>query len=116
MKRLNERFRWLNPKVVATVLITKLLVLIFGAQAFQLIKDKPLDADNSFLGIWTRWDATHYLKIAESGYTAVGEDRFLIVFFPLYPMSVWCASVLTRDYILAAFLVTGIASIAAGTG
>ena len=114
MKILNKRFRWLNGKVVATVLITKSLVLIFGAQAYQIIKDRHLDADNSFLGIWKRWDATHYLKIAELGYSTAGEDRFLIVFFPLYPMAVWCASVITRDYILAAFLVTAIASIAAG--
>ncbi len=31
-------------------------------------------------------DAVHYLNLAENGYAAAGPDRFLIVFFPLYPM------------------------------
>lgn len=30
----------------------------------------------TFLGIWNHWDAAHYLKIAQFGYTAVGEDKF----------------------------------------
>lgn len=112
--RLTERFRWLNANVVLTVLIIKALVLMFGAQAFQVVKEESVYQNYSFLGIWQRWDATHYLKIAETGYTGVGDDRFLIVFFPLYPFLVSCFSFVTRDYLLAAFLVTGIASVAAG--
>jgi hypothetical protein len=114
MKSWFARFKWLDGKVIATVLITKLFVLTFGAQAYQVVKETRLDPSNSFLGIWKRWDALHYLKIAETGYTGVGDDRFLIVFFPLYPFLVSIASFLTRDYILAGFLVTALASVAAG--
>jgi len=113
--KLTERFRWLDGNVVLTVLIIKALVLMFAAQAFQIIKEEPLYQQNSFLGIWQRWDATHYLKIAETGYTGVGDDRFLIVFFPLYPFFVNVVSFFTGgDYLLAGFLVTAIASVAVG--
>ena len=112
--KLTERFQWLDVNVVLIVLITKALVLMYAAQAFQIIREQPLYQQDSFLGIWLRWDATHYLKIAESGYTAVGDDRFLIVFFPLYPFFVSVVSFFTGDYLLAGFLATGIASVAVG--
>ena len=114
MERQTSRFRWLNPRVVATVLITKFIVLLFGAQAFEIVRDTRLGSMTSALRIWTRWDALHYLKIAESGYTGVGEDRFLIVFFPLYPFLVSVASYITGEYMVAGFLVTAIASLATG--
>jgi hypothetical protein len=37
-------------------------------------------AERTLLQIWLRWDATNYLKIAETGYT-----KALSVFCPLYP-------------------------------
>ena len=114
MTKLRQKLKWLDGKVIATVLITKFLVLMFGAQAFQVVKELPIDRSNSFLGIWRHWDALNYLKIAENGYTAFGDDRFLIVFFPLYPMLVAAVAFVTRDYLIAGFLVTAIASIAAG--
>lgn len=111
-----KRPEWLNRQVVLTILVIKFVILLFGAQAFRTVNDLPIDAKNSFLGIWARWDATHYLNIAANGYTAVGEDRFLIVFFPLYPALISAASLLTGNHLIAAFLISGIASIALGLG
>ncbi len=108
------KFRWLNYKVVATVLVVKFLILVFSAQSFQIINDVPLEAANSFLGIWNHWDAGNYLKIAQTGYTAVGEDRFLIVFFPFYPALVALFGIVVRDFLTSAFIVSGIASVALG--
>jgi hypothetical protein len=105
--------RWLNLNVILTVLIAKALVLIFAAQAFLTVGEKPLNANESFLGIWNRWDAVQYLKIAQEGYVSKGDDRFLIVFFPLYPALVAMLQVIVRDYLLSAFIVSGIASLAA---
>lgn len=113
---IGRKFKWLDLKVIATVLVTKFLILIFGAQAFRTVNDLPIDQTNSFLGIWNRWDAGHYLKIAESGYTAVGEDRFLIVFFPFYPLLVDLFAIVFRDYLISAFIVSGLASVALGLG
>lgn len=44
----------------------------------------PIDAGwrGALLGIWLRWDAIHYFRIAESGYYT----DLLSAFFPLFPM------------------------------
>ncbi|CAA9570895.1 MAG: hypothetical protein AVDCRST_MAG18-1964 [uncultured Thermomicrobiales bacterium] len=65
------------------------------------------------MNLWNRWDAPHYLSIARNGYQVTGEDRFFIVFYPLYPLTVRVATALVSDQIVAAFLVSGVASIAA---
>lgn len=105
--------RWLNANVILTVLISKALLLIFAAQAFLTVGEKPFNVYETFLGIWNRWDAVQYLKIAQEGYVGTGEDRFLIVFFPLYPALVAILRTVVRDYLLSAFIVSGIASVAA---
>lgn len=35
---------------------------------------------------WSRWDASHYLYLAEHWYTNTGDAANFIVFFPLYPL------------------------------
>lgn len=105
--------RWLNLNVILTVLIAKALVLMFAAQAFLTVGETPLNANESFLGIWSRWDAVQYLKIAQDGYVSAGDDRFLIVFFPLYPALVALLQLIVRDHLLSAFIVSGFASLAA---
>ena len=106
--------KWLNLNVVATVLISKFLVLIFASHVYQVVGENRFGGSETFLGIWNRWDASQYLKIAQNGYTAVGDDRFLIVFFPLYPLFVAIGKFITGDYLVSGFLMTAVASIAAG--
>ena len=105
---------WLDGRVVATVMVTKALTLLFAIQTFEIIENKSVNFAGGVLGIWNRWDASHYLKIAEHGYTAVGEDRFLIVFFPLYPLLVSIFGTLTGNYLVGAFFVTALASVGLG--
>ena len=64
-----------------------------------------------WLEIWNRWDALNYQKIAEFGYTATGEMRPLLVFYPLYPWLVRLVGFVTRDYLVSAFFVSTIASL-----
>lgn len=111
-ERARGKFGWLNANVVATVLTVKSLILIFGFQSYQIVTDKPLNDIYWFLGIWKHWDAEHYLKLAEKGYAADGDNKFLLAFFPLYPWLVSGFEFVFRDYLLAAFVVSGIASIA----
>ena len=109
-----RKFKWLNLNVIATVLIVKFLILFFAAQSYQIMTDQPLIDSSGLLGIWNRWDAMWYLKIAQNGYTAVGEDRFLIVFFPFYPALVALVEFVVRDYLISAFIVSGAATLALG--
>jgi hypothetical protein len=68
-------------------------------------------ADARLFGVWQRWDACWYLRIAQFGYEP-GEPG--TAFFPLYPMAIrvlgpWLFGNLT----LAALAVSGIAYVAA---
>ncbi len=105
---------WLNVNVIATVLIIKALILVFAAQSYQVMTEQPITETNWFLGILSRWDSDSYLKIAQFGYASSGEDRFRLVFFPLYPALIALFSVVFRNYILSALVVSGIATLALG--
>ncbi len=105
------RRRWRNFNTIAAVLIIKIAILSFAAQSFQIVSDMRLSEQNTILGIWNRWDAVNYLKIAQTGYTGTGEDRFLIVFFPLYPLLVAVCNFVVRDILISGFIISGIASI-----
>ena len=62
------------------------------------------------LGIWNQLgtDSQHYLNIAENGYVSVGDDRLLIVFFPLYPVLVRLFSFLFGNYLTSGLFVSNV--------
>ncbi|HEX8335539.1 MAG TPA: mannosyltransferase family protein [Pyrinomonadaceae bacterium] len=105
---------WLDARTVALVLAVKALVLLYGVQAFAVWKNERPGSFYGWLAIWNRWDAPHYLDIARMGYVSQGVEARWIVFFPLYPWLVRAASWALRDELLAAFFVSGVASVAAG--
>lgn len=94
---------------VASRLITFLLAAIFSATP-------PFS--QSF---WVAWDAKHYLKLAELGYSGYTENcscganaPIFLVFFPLYPQLVKLVSFITfGNYYVAALLVSNSAFVAA---
>ena len=105
---------WLDARTVALVLAVKALLLVFGAQAFVISKDQRLGSAYDWLAVWNRWDAPHYLDLARMGYVSQGVEARWIVFYPLYPWLVRAAGVVFGDELLAAFFVSGAASVAAG--
>ena len=54
--------------------------------------------------LWLHWDTRHYVNIAQNGYTAVGDERLQLVFFPLYPMLMRAFSPLTGGDVFSAGL------------
>jgi hypothetical protein len=46
------------------------------------IKPELFGWRGAFLGVWQRWDAIHYFRVAQSGYSTIE----LSAFFPLYPL------------------------------
>lgn len=75
-------------------------------------EDVPLR--DVLLAVFNRWDAPHYLRIAEVGYRAYGEDRFFIVFFPLYPLAIRIMHLVIPSYFVSALVVSSVAAVAAG--
>ncbi len=67
--------------------------------------------EGRLLGVWQRWDACWYLRIAEFGYE-VGEPG--TAFFPVYPTAIrLLGPLLFGNLALAALVVSGISYIAA---
>ncbi|MDQ3580989.1 MAG: hypothetical protein M3495_04940 [Pseudomonadota bacterium] len=96
-------------ETIGWVLAIKALLFTFGIQAVAAFTPKH----GGWLEMWNNWDSTHYLRLAEHGYVAAGDGRVSLVFFPLYPWLVRLTALLARDYMLAAFIVSGFASVAA---
>jgi hypothetical protein len=100
--------------VAAMVLVIKAAVLVFGALSFQVTNNERVRTLTELLSIWNRWDGPQYLLIAQHGYAPTGDQRLALVFFPLYPWLIRLAALVVRDAVLSAFLVSTLASVAAG--
>lgn len=103
--------RWSAADRESTLLVLGLkgLVLLIAVLSVGTL----FDAKDSWFTIWSRWDASHYLSLAEKGYTAGGEDQYSIVFYPMYPWLIRVVAFVSQNYFVAALLVSGVASIAA---
>ncbi|OGO55888.1 MAG: hypothetical protein A2V85_11950 [Chloroflexi bacterium RBG_16_72_14] len=107
----------IDRQIVGATLLVKLLLLGFGVVVVALlggvIHPYPLGglaADSRQLfEPWVRWDASNYLDVAVFGYRGN-----LIVFFPLYPWLVGALNVVVGDPTIAAFIVSGVASLFVG--
>lgn len=71
------------------------------------------------LELWNRWDAPHYLRLAEVGYVHSSpppntDDPFFIVFFPFFPLAVHIVAYALRNLVLSALVVSFAASVGAG--
>ena len=65
---------------------------------------------DTYLNNWMKWDACHYLGLAEKGYSGYienGQPLFL-VFFPLYPILISLVHKVISDIRLAALIVSTI--------
>ena len=104
--------RWSAEDTEIALLVLLLKGLVLGVAVLSV--GTLFDQKETWQTLWNRWDATHYLTLAEHGYTATGEGRFSIVFYPLYPWLVRAVAFVSRNYFGAALLVSGVASLCAG--
>jgi hypothetical protein len=103
-----------NWSIVFLALFTQVFTLAFGWFTFQVTNDQQLHNLRGALDIWNRWDAPHYLAIAAHGYQSAGPESLFIVFYPLFPWAVRMVTLLVRDPVVSALLVSCLASIVAG--
>ena len=109
-----KRGRWQRADSESALLMLGLKALVF---LFAWLSIRTLfDAAYGFAEMWNRWDSVHYQSLAEFGYQREGEQRFSIVFYPLYPWLVRLVAIVVRDFFEAAVFVSAVASIAAARG
>ena len=63
--------------------------------------------------MWTRWDARHFLEIAEFGYTDERSDPHATAFFPLWPLLIRALSATGLSPAFAAMVLSTAASVVA---
>ena len=80
-----RRHEW---QILGIVISIKVLLFLFAGQAYQAMQNQGIAGLSGWLQIWNRWDAVNYQKVAQFGYSATGEMRPLLVFYPLYPWTV----------------------------
>lgn len=106
------RFRWSGADAETAFLVLILKAVVLGLAVLSI--GVLFDQTGTWQTLWNRWDATHYLRLAEKGYTAKGDGRFSIVFYPLYPWLVRAVAFVSRNYFGSALVVSGVASLCAG--
>lgn len=111
LQRLVRRGDW---KLVGMILAIKAVFYLYGTEAYQVLTNSSIGSFNGWLAFWNRWDAIHYVSLAENGYQATGDSRFLIIFYPLLPWLIRIAALIFGNYVISALFVVAVASIAAG--
>lgn len=99
-------------RLIAMVIAFKALLFLFAGQSYQVLQNQRIVGVRGWFEIWNRWDAINYQKLAEFGYLATDEMRPRLVFYPLYPWLVRLFTIFTDDYLISAFVVSTIASLA----
>ena len=115
-----------DAQLIGLTLVLKLLLVVGGAVAFVVFTGETLHGPRAVLEIWDRWDAPHYTDLAVFGYRAVdpgnlvadgyrsiypGDLPLYIVFYPLFPWVVAAVAGLTHDAMVAAIVVSTVASL-----
>ena len=70
-------------------------------------------SDVGILEMWTRWDARHFLEIAQFGYTDPSTEPHATAFFPLWPLLIRGLSATGIPLALSAMLLTTAAAVVA---
>ena len=97
--------------VIGGVFAMKIMLMIFGVRSYHMLEDEPLPPHLGWLAIWNRWDALHFQRLAQAGYNST--DILKAWFYPLYPWCIRLTAYLTRDFLVAAFVVSAVASVIA---
>src|SRR5882672_7323340 len=98
-------------RMLAIIVSIKAVLFLFAVQSYQALQNERVAGLRGWLGIWNRWDSLNYQKLAQFGYSATGELKPLLVFYPLYPWTVRLFAFITRDYLVSAFLDSTLASL-----
>jgi len=78
------------------------LAYVVGAAVALLWAPAAPAFGHLFLGVFARWDAGWFLRIAEHGY----DTKQSAAFFPLYPLCVRALAVVLRSHLAAGFVIS----------
>ena len=100
---------------MAAALLSRLLIYVI-AYGMHRVTGGEAGLFASLERLWIHWDTRHYIGIAQDGYTAVGDERLRLVFFPLYPLLMRLLSPLTGGSVFRAGLLISLLCAAGSAG
>ena len=103
---------WESLKAVAITRTIFIVLAYFGSWMFSTDTTGPPKA--GFLDLWTRWDALHFVNIAEHGYFGAQSASHSAAFFPLFPLLERALGVFGIELALAGMIVSAISTVVAG--
>jgi hypothetical protein len=106
----SERWRKAALEAAAAVAITRAVFLAIGYTSSWLLASSRGPLKGGLLDIWVRWDARHFLEVATFGYTDPATDPNAPAFFPLFPMLVHALDGIGIPTVLAAMIITTLAT------
>jgi hypothetical protein len=99
--------------MTTVVIASRVLIFLIGSMAIILFTNRAENIFNLFEFRWYKADSPLYINIAQNWYVNHGDDRFLIVFYPLYPILIAIVNFLVRNYIISGILVSTLSMIVA---
>ena len=94
--------------VLVTFVVSRISIIVVAELASIVIAQRPgqhvAESHNPLLAVWGRWDAVHYIDIAQRGY--YGTD---MAFFPLFPMLIGIVGKLLGNHLIAGLLISNVA-------
>ena len=106
-----DRKAWTDSLLIVLSVRVLLLLVAFGAAWMLAPGTGPLR--EGFFDIWVRWDARHFLQVAEFGYTDLRTDPHATAFFPLYPLLIRLLAAPGLNPAAAGMLISGAATVVA---
>ena len=104
---------WIESGAIA--LLARVAFFAIGmAASWLLMSTTSGPPGTSFEDMWRRWDAHHFLTIAEHGYTAPESDAHAAAFFPAFPLAVRPLLWIGLSPVTAGLLVSAVAAVVAG--
>jgi Gpi18-like mannosyltransferase len=95
-------------KILPFFFVNRMTIFILNFTFYISENSGKLSILEHLKAIWSKWDTANYLSIAQHGYQNTGDERFLIVFYPLYPLLINIFNRLINDYFLSGLVVSNI--------
>lgn len=104
---------WWEAGVAAALVRVAFFAIGMGA-SWLLMSVTSGPPGTGFEEMWRRWDAHHFLTIAEHGYTASQSDAHAAAFFPAFPLAVRPLLWIGLSPVVAGLVISAIAATVAG--
>lgn len=109
-----EQRRYAIRSLLAVLSVRAAMVAAAYFIGYIFIGREGADYHDIFKETFIRWDGANFLRLAEHGYQAEGEQGLYLVYLPVYPYTVMVLNVIFHSFLITALIVSAAAALVAG--